>query len=185
MRRSVRPGRDLGSRARARGARVASAPAGRAPASGSGRSTGPVARPFRAAADPLRPGHLGVDFAARPGTPVRAAGAGTVVFAGRRRGHPPRRGPATPAASGPRTPSSPSIRVRTGQVVAPGAWSVRADGRTRRNHDGATSCTLGLRIGERLRRPDAAVRPARPSDRAPILTDPASHLAPGLVPTAG
>lgn len=31
--------------------------------------------------------HLGVDYAARPGTPIRAAGSGTVVFAGYTRGY--------------------------------------------------------------------------------------------------
>jgi murein DD-endopeptidase MepM/ murein hydrolase activator NlpD len=43
---------------------------------------GPVVRPFVAPISRFGPGHRGVDFAARPGTPVRAAGPGIVVFAG-------------------------------------------------------------------------------------------------------
>ena len=44
---------------------------------------GPVLRRFEPPAGPYGPGHRGVDFAATPGTPVRAAGAGVVSFAGR------------------------------------------------------------------------------------------------------
>jgi murein DD-endopeptidase MepM/ murein hydrolase activator NlpD len=43
---------------------------------------GPVVRPFVAPISCFGPGHRGVDFKARPGTPVRAAGNGIVVFAG-------------------------------------------------------------------------------------------------------
>lgn len=41
-----------------------------------------VARAFEAPAHRFGPGHRGVDLAAETGTPVLAAGAGTVVFAG-------------------------------------------------------------------------------------------------------
>jgi murein DD-endopeptidase MepM/ murein hydrolase activator NlpD len=41
-----------------------------------------VTRPFQAPPQPWLPGHRGVDLAAAPGAPVRAAGAGTVAFAG-------------------------------------------------------------------------------------------------------
>ncbi len=41
-----------------------------------------VLRPFEAPADPYGPGHRGVDLGGTPGQSVRAAAAGTVVFAG-------------------------------------------------------------------------------------------------------
>lgn len=44
---------------------------------------GPVVRGYEPARRPFGPRHLGLDFAADPGTPVRAAGDGVVAFAGR------------------------------------------------------------------------------------------------------
>jgi murein DD-endopeptidase MepM/ murein hydrolase activator NlpD len=41
-----------------------------------------LTRRFDPPAQPWEPGHRGVDLAAVPGAPVRAAGAGTVLFAG-------------------------------------------------------------------------------------------------------
>jgi hypothetical protein len=43
---------------------------------------GPVVEPFSPPATPYGPGNRGVDYAPAPGTPVRAAAAGRVVFAG-------------------------------------------------------------------------------------------------------
>jgi murein DD-endopeptidase MepM/ murein hydrolase activator NlpD len=43
---------------------------------------GPVVRGYEPPQRPFGPQHLGLDFAARPGTPVRAAGDGVVAFAG-------------------------------------------------------------------------------------------------------
>jgi murein DD-endopeptidase MepM/ murein hydrolase activator NlpD len=43
---------------------------------------GPVERGYEPPTRPFGPQHLGIDFGAKPGTPVRAAGAGLVGFAG-------------------------------------------------------------------------------------------------------
>jgi murein DD-endopeptidase MepM/ murein hydrolase activator NlpD len=43
---------------------------------------GPVVRGFEPPTKPFGPRHLGIDFEADPGTPVRAAGDGLVAFAG-------------------------------------------------------------------------------------------------------
>jgi len=42
----------------------------------------PISRPFEAPACPWCAGHRGITFAVAPGTPVRAAAAGTVTFSG-------------------------------------------------------------------------------------------------------
>ncbi|MDQ1534135.1 MAG: hypothetical protein QOF28_1896, partial [Actinomycetota bacterium] len=67
------------------------APAGAAPSVGgafgggawSKPVDGPVVRPFDPPVSRFGPGHLGVDFATPPTTPVHAAGDGIVAFAGR------------------------------------------------------------------------------------------------------
>lgn len=42
----------------------------------------PITDPFRAPSNPYGPGNRGIEYATPPGTPVGAAGAGVVVFAG-------------------------------------------------------------------------------------------------------
>jgi len=59
-----------------------------APARASGQEwsppvDGPVVRGYEPGESPFGPRHLGLDYAARPGTPVRAAADGVVAFAGR------------------------------------------------------------------------------------------------------
>jgi murein DD-endopeptidase MepM/ murein hydrolase activator NlpD len=128
---------------------------------------GRVERPFEAPVFRYGPGHLGVDLAAAPGSPVRAAGAGVVVFAGIVAGamhvvigHP----------GDMRTSYSflASIRVRRGEAVAAGAVIGTTGGRGEQ-HDG-TALHLGLRVG------DTYVDPMRlfaPPDLASVV-----HLAP-------
>ena len=106
---------------------------------------GDVARAFRAPLTRYGPGHLGADLVTEPGTPVRAAGRGTVVFAGVVAGtmhvvvaHP----------GGLRTSYSflASIRVRSGQTVRRGEIVGTAGGRGAA-HDGSV-LHFGLRIGD-------------------------------------
>jgi murein DD-endopeptidase MepM/ murein hydrolase activator NlpD len=128
---------------------------------------GRVVRPFQAPAFRYGAGHLGVDLAAAPGTPVRAAGAGTVVFAGVVAGtmhvvisHRPDL----------RTSYSflASIRVRRGEEVARGAVIATTGGRGDQ-HDGSV-LHVGVRVG------DTYVDPMQlfgPPDLAAVV-----HLAP-------
>jgi murein DD-endopeptidase MepM/ murein hydrolase activator NlpD len=113
---------------------------------------GRVVRPFRPPVTRYGRGHLGVDFSAVSGTPVRAAGAGTVVFAGAVAGalHVVVR-----HAGGLRTSYSflAGIRVHRGERVGRGAVLGTTGGR-REYHDGHV-LHLGLRIG------DAYVDPMR------------------------
>jgi len=105
---------------------------------------GRVVRPFRPPLTRFGAGHLGVDFAAAPGTPVRAAAAGTVMFAGTVAHarhvvllHP----------GGLRTSYSflAAIRVHRGEVVDRGAV-LGTTGGSGDHHDG-TVLHFGLRIG--------------------------------------
>lgn len=81
---------------------------------------GPVVRRFLPPAHPGAAGHRGVDFAAPPGTPVRAAAGGSVTFAGMVAGG---RHVVVGHAGGVRTSYSflASAAVRTGDRVAAGA----------------------------------------------------------------
>lgn len=99
---------------------------------------GAVVDPFRAPSTPWGPGNRGLEYATAPGSPVRAIGAGQVVFAGQVGGrlavtilHPDgRRSSYSDLAS---------IQVRTGALVPRGAVIGRA---------GAT-LHLGMREGDR------------------------------------
>jgi murein DD-endopeptidase MepM/ murein hydrolase activator NlpD len=106
---------------------------------------GRVVKPFVAPKTRFGPGHLGVHLRAAPGTPVRAAGDGTVVFAGKVAYS---RHIVVRHENGWRTTYSfvASIRVRTGERVRAGEVIGTTGGRGP-DHDG-TVLHLGLRIGE-------------------------------------
>ena len=109
--------------------------------SGNGRSTGAVVRPFEQPSSVYGAGHRGVDFAASPGTPVRAANDGIVTFAGTVAGtlH------VTIAHGGTlRTSYSflQSVAVHEGQTVARGDM-VGTAGRQPTPTTTAASCTSG------------------------------------------
>jgi hypothetical protein len=105
---------------------------------------GRVVRGFDPPAARYGPGHLGVDLAAAPGTPVRAAGAGSVSFAGAVAGslH-----VVVAHDGGLRTSYSflARIDVRRGQSVAPGDV-VGAAGGPHPDHAGVVH--FGLRSGD-------------------------------------
>jgi alpha-beta hydrolase superfamily lysophospholipase len=105
---------------------------------------GAVARAFDPPAHRFGPGHLGVDFRAAAGTPVRAAGAGEVTLAGNVAGtlH-----VVVAHAGGLRTSYSflASVAVHKGEHVAAGD-TLGTSGGTAGNHDG-TVVHLGLRSG--------------------------------------
>lgn len=78
-----------------------------------------VIRPFAPSSAPWGAGHRGVDLAAPPGTPVAAAGSGTVVYAGWLVDRPV---VSVDHGAGLRTTYEPVYpRVRRGQVVERGA----------------------------------------------------------------
>jgi hypothetical protein len=119
-----------------------------APVSGADAWVRPVAgrvvRAFRAPLTRFGRGHLGVDFAAGAGTPVRAAGPGTVVFAGLVANA---RHVVVLHAGDVRTSYSflATIRVRRGEAVAPGAVLGTTGGRGE-HHDGDV-LHFGVRVG--------------------------------------
>jgi hypothetical protein len=105
---------------------------------------GAVARPFAPPAHRFGPGHLGVDFASRPGAPVHAAGAGTVTIAGSVAGA---RHVVVAHAGGLRTSYSflASVHVHKGDRVRAGDV-VGTSGGTGENHS-ANVFHFGLRVG--------------------------------------
>ena len=106
---------------------------------------GAVTRPFDPPQQRYGPGHLGADLAAPPGTFVRAAGPGTVVFAGVVAYT---RHVVIRHAGNLRTSYSflATIRVRAGDTVQPGDVLGTTGGRGEQ-HDG-TVLHFGLRIGD-------------------------------------
>jgi Peptidase family M23 len=117
---------------------------------------GQVVRPFDAPSSEYAAGHRGIDFAAAPGTPVRAAGDGVVSFAGSVGGtlH------VTLAHDGDlRTSYSflSSVGVRIGQPVTRGDV-VGLTGGVGTDHDGRV-LHLGLRSGDRYVDPMLLFRP--------------------------
>lgn len=107
---------------------------------------GPIARPFRAPVGQFAAGHRGVDLVAAPGTAVRAANDGVVVFAG----------PVADALhvvvahdGGIRTSSSflARVDVRVGQRVSRGTVIGAAGGEGDGHRAGVLH--LGVRVGER------------------------------------
>jgi hypothetical protein len=118
---------------------------------------GPVVEPFEEPASQYGPGHRGVDFAVAPGTPVGAANAGTVTFAGAVAGslhvvvlH----------DGGLRTSYSflARVDVRAGQRVN-GGQPVGASGGTGPDHNGDV-VHFGLRLGDRYLDPLLLFQPA-------------------------
>jgi murein DD-endopeptidase MepM/ murein hydrolase activator NlpD len=132
---------------------------------------GRVARPFQAPRTRFGPGHLGVDFVAKPRTPVRAAGPGTVLFAGVVAGA---RFVVVQHPGGLRTSYSflASMRVHEGQVIQRGAIVGLSGGRGENHEPGVLH--FGLRIG------NAYVDPMRLFTRPVAGPDLATrvHLAP-------
>ena len=117
---------------------------------------GRLVRGFVQPANQFAAGHRGADLAAAPGTVVRAAGAGTVAFAGDVAGtlH-----VVVAHANGFRTSYSflADVSVRAGQVVERGAVLGHAGG-TGPEHD-AGVLHFGLRVGDRYVDPMQLFRP--------------------------
>ncbi|MGY1812173.1 M23 family metallopeptidase [Blastococcus sp. SYSU D00820] len=127
----------------------------------------PVTRPFEAPPSPYAAGHRGVDLAASPGAPVRAAGAGVVAFAGMVAGRPV---VSIDHADGLRTtyePVTPSVGA--GRTVARGdPIGVLARGHLECPVDACLH--WGLRRGEVYLDPLALLRPPRVR-LLPFVTD--------------
>jgi murein DD-endopeptidase MepM/ murein hydrolase activator NlpD len=117
-----------------------------------------VTRAFIAPVARWSAGHRGVDLAAAPGAPVRAAGAGVVVFAGLVAGTPV---VSVAHAGGLRTTYEPVLpAVRAGRVVAAG----EVLGALQPGHPGcpAAACLhWGARRGETYLDPLLLLRPPR------------------------
>ncbi|WP_236239755.1 M23 family metallopeptidase [Streptomyces sp. CC228A] len=137
-----------------------------------------VLRAWQPPATPYGPGHRGIDLAAPPGTPVRAAAGGRITFSG------PVGGRGTLAVTLPAPPGTTPLRttyepvrsllpegtaVTTGQVIA----TTTADPAS---HCAATCLHWGLRRGDTYLDPLALLPPGllrRPPSRLlPLAADP-------------
>lgn len=159
---------------------------------------GAVVRPYVEPAAAFAPGHRGVDFAALPGTPVRAAGRGEVVFAGAVAGalhvvvlH---RGDVRTSYS-----FLAEVRVTAGATVEAGDVVGIAGGADPDHGHGVGLVHFGLRVGDRYVDPSVLFGPRDlrdlvrlvPLDAAPGLGSPwtaggagdeVAGLTPGLGP---
>ena len=126
---------------------------------------GPVVRRFEPPARPFGPHHLGLDFAAPPGTPVRAAGDGMVAFAGRT-GHAWAVTVAHPGARRTTYAYLAGVRVSPGWPVRRGDVVGLSGGRGPGHQPGVVH--FGYRVG------------ARPQDPAPLFDPPPARFS--LVP---
>lgn len=119
----------------------------------------PVQRHFESPAHAYGPGHRGLDYAVAEGSPVRAAGAGRVRFAGRVPG-----GEAVTIDHGGDVLSTYSllepVYVTAGDPVTAG----QIIGRSAGSHSGSPGLHLGLRVGGRYVDPAAFLPEATPGD---------------------
>jgi hypothetical protein len=109
---------------------------------------GKVVRPFAESSSAYAPGHRGVDLAAPAGTPVRAAGAGTVTFAGDVAGH---LHVVVTHRNGLRTSYSflADVTVSGGEAVTTSTIVGHTGGEDPDSGHGAEAVHFGLRVGER------------------------------------
>lgn len=113
---------------------------------------GPVGARFTEPDGPYGRGHRGIDYLVAPGTAVRAAGAGTVVFAGRVAG---RLAVTIEHADGLLTSYTwlSELSVSPGQLVSQGTWIGRSDFA----HDGVPGVHLSARRAGRYVDPEALI----------------------------
>ena len=146
---------------------------------------GAVVRGFENPGHEFGPGHRGVDLAATPGTPVRAAAQGTVTFAGPVAGV---EAVTIEHAGGLETTYSrlEEVLVRAGDVVEQGTWV----GRTGHAHDGVPGLHLGVKLDGAYIDPAALLTALDLSGAlrlAPLLWEPSDDipepLAAALRPT--
>jgi len=146
---------------------------------------GALSERFDAPAGPYSPGHRGVDYSVPTGTPVRAAAAATVRFAGSVAGdlfvtilHP----------GGIETTYSQlgELEVKAGQTVAQGTWL----GKVSRAHEGVTGLHFGVRFGDDYVDPLTLmgwIDVGEAIHLAPLIWEPSQHvpspLAAALAPT--